>query len=119
MRRDISYRRQIVGDVPMTIVQSALQIESELEPDTLIAVTSNDSKNREAPQLSNKALFHRHGMNHWCNVPASFADLRHRPLGGLLHCSIKLLEYVVTQREAQCNQQGFTNVSSLRGYSSQ
>ena len=119
MRRDISYRRQIVGDVPMTIVQSALQIELKMGPDTLFAATSNDSKNRLAPQLSNKALFHRHRMNHWCNVPVSFADLRHRPLGGLLHCLIELLEYVITQQEAQCNQQGFTNVSSLRGYSSQ
>jgi len=118
MRRDISYRRQIVGDVVPTIIQSALQIELEIEPDTLNTANSNDSKNSEAPQLSNKALFHRHGLNHWCNVPVFFADLRYRPLDGLLHCSTELLEYVITQQEAQCNQQGFTNVSSLHGYSS-
>ena len=96
----------------MTIVQSALQIELEICRIYPLLLPAMIARTDQAPQLSNKALFHRHEMNLWCNVTASFADLRHRPLGGLLHCSIELLEYVATQQEAQCNQQGFTNISS-------
>ncbi len=40
------------------------------------------SKPGSDPMLSHNSRNYGRGMKQWCKVPAFFADLRHRPLGG-------------------------------------